>query len=266
MYAFTHALMYVTDLGSRRPRLPRTRAGLAGDAETFIAWCLDEQDYDLGAEVLLSWPLLRLKWSATATFAFAVLANVEDRAGFLPSPGINLHRYHGFEGDERTRYAVAAAYHTAYVMGLLCAAALNQGCAPPASVPRRRTRRGEVQAIVELLDDDACERHWWQLYQGLEEPQQAALIPLVLDIAMQRAVTRRELALVQRAVGIALRTGCAGRTSVRQAVHLLQRATRLADSQTDELPVADRETRAPGADRSVRQSIGAVIEPRRPLG
>ena len=47
-YAFTHALMYAGDLGSRVPRLPRGQATIEADAEAALGRCLDDQDFDLG--------------------------------------------------------------------------------------------------------------------------------------------------------------------------------------------------------------------------
>ena len=55
-YAFTHALMYLTDLGSRRVRLPRPQSTITAEADAALAASLDEPDYDLSGEILLTWP------------------------------------------------------------------------------------------------------------------------------------------------------------------------------------------------------------------
>jgi hypothetical protein len=86
-YAFTHAVIYLADDCMGSVRLPRTRAELFADADALLVGCLDDQDYDLAGEVLLTWPLLRGHWTATAAFAFHTLAAVEDEASFLPSAG-----------------------------------------------------------------------------------------------------------------------------------------------------------------------------------
>ncbi|MFA8325705.1 DUF6895 family protein [Burkholderia ubonensis] len=78
VYAFTHALMYATDFGDRRPRLPRKLSAIVLDAETALAFALDTDDLDLVAEVLLIWPMLGLPWSPTAVFAFRRLTAVAD--------------------------------------------------------------------------------------------------------------------------------------------------------------------------------------------
>ena len=149
VYALTHAIMYVTDLGTRRPRLPRSIGAILADAEAALAWALDDQDYDLGGEILLTWPMLRRRWSASAVFGFRVLARVEDEAGFLPTPMTRVDRYLALTGDERTRYVLATAYHAIYVMGLLCAASLRHGCAPPARIARGR-------AVARLREGGSC--------------------------------------------------------------------------------------------------------------
>jgi hypothetical protein len=87
-YAFTHALMYLTDLGSRRARLPRCQSTIAAEADAWLAANLDEPDYDLSGEILLTWPYTRRCWSASAIVGFALLASVEDRLGFLPAQPI----------------------------------------------------------------------------------------------------------------------------------------------------------------------------------
>lgn len=135
IYAFTHALMYVTDFNLIPALLPRRRALILAEAEALLARCLDEQDYDLAGEVLLSWPLTGKSWSAAAAFAFRVLARVEDKAGFLPTAGTRISEIRAREGVARTRYLLATAYHTAYVMGLLCAACLRPGHAPLSRFP-----------------------------------------------------------------------------------------------------------------------------------
>jgi hypothetical protein len=83
-YAFTRAVMYASDLGRTQVALPRRSSDIASDAIAALAFSLDGDDFDLTAEVLSSWPMLRLAWSPCASFAFQVLANVQDELGFLP--------------------------------------------------------------------------------------------------------------------------------------------------------------------------------------
>src|SRR5699024_3835411 len=77
--------IYASSFGAARPVLARPEGDLMADLEAMTARCLDEDDYDLGAEVLLSWPFLRADWTPTETFALQVLAEVTDSFGILPS-------------------------------------------------------------------------------------------------------------------------------------------------------------------------------------
>jgi hypothetical protein len=86
LYAFTHALMYFRDFNIRPRRLPRARPVILAEAEAALARCLDEEDYDLGGEVLMAWPLTGPSWSSAAAFGFRVLAGAEDEHGSGPRP------------------------------------------------------------------------------------------------------------------------------------------------------------------------------------
>ena len=232
-YAFTHALMYAGELGSRVPRLPRRRA-VEADAEAALGRCLDDEDFDLGGEVLLTWPLLRRPWSAAATFGFGCLAAIEDEAGFLPGLSVSTEAFAALEGEERTRYAVAMSYHTAYVMGLLCAVSLHPGPVPPATVPMSRRHRGATDALARLADGDASSgrpRHWESRFTDLVAGQRDALAPLVLAIRLRRAARDRDLALVQALLRLAADYDLLDAPAPRQALELLSRA-RLLQSAT----------------------------------
>lgn len=228
VYAFTHAVMFATDLGARSPGLPRPRAAIAADAEAALARCLDEQDYDLGGEVLLTWPLLRRPWSAAAAFGFHCLARVEDEAGFLPAPVIPLERLATLTGEARARYALAMSYHTVYVMGLVCSLALRPGGAPPRAVPRTRRHRGAATALLELPGADSAPRHWQGVLAMLDAAQRDALAPLLLAMRLRRAAARRDLAGVQELLRAAARFDLLAGPAPQQAIELLQRASLLS--------------------------------------
>lgn len=131
LYALTHAIAYATDFG----RWP-VPAGVDGAAvlalcESALAITLDDDDFDLAAELVMAWPCLRTPLSPVAAYAFGVLCQVEDRAGILPS--LTLRRVAVEAQPERLRAAhtVVTAYHTALVMGLACALLLRAGGAAP---------------------------------------------------------------------------------------------------------------------------------------
>ena len=133
-YAHTHAFMYFTDFGYAARPLPRPRSEILGESAAVVARSLLLEDYDLTAEMLMAWPLTSAPWSPAAAFGFRVLAELEDKVGFLPAKHGTPEKFLRLEGGERTTYALAAAYHTVYVMGILCALALRPGNAPPAEI------------------------------------------------------------------------------------------------------------------------------------
>jgi hypothetical protein len=243
IYAFTHALMYVTDWNLNPRALPRPREAILADAEAALARCLDEQDYDLAAEVLLAWPLTGQSWSAAAAFGFRVLARVEDEAGFLPAPSTRLQRLNSLQGAERRDYLLATAYHTVYVMGLLCAAALQQGRTPPSAIPTGTPRPGSAAAIVPFLNHQAqsesadgrasCEpslrqSHWWDEFQRLDTLESDALAGLLLNVALRRKAVQRDFGALRDLLEAAYTARVADSPAASQAAELLERVAMLA--------------------------------------
>jgi len=227
VYAFTHALMYVTDLGSLKPRLPRSQGNIVGDAEAALAQSLAEDDYDLGAEVLLAWPMLGARWTPAATFGFRVLTSVEDEAGFLPALSIRLDRYRALVGEARTRYALASAYHTVYVMGLLCAAALGSGWLPAREVPHASRARGAAARILDIIGSANPPPRWRECFGALDPPQQDCLGPLLMAMGLRQAAASRELRTIKALLEVAVEFGVVGGPAPRHGAELLRRAARL---------------------------------------
>jgi len=228
-YAFTHALMYLTDLGGRRARPPRSGAILAAEADAVLASCLDEPDYDLGGEILLTWPYLQRRWSASANAGFAILASVEDRVGFLPSPGVSLKRANTLSGEERERYVLSRSYHTAFVMGLLCAAALSEGRRPSARIPARGAPRGAAAEFLALIGPINPKPDWRAYMEALPEAEQDAAAALLFNICLRRAASRRDLSALRAALLAGQRHGLLDAPAPRQAAQLLRRGARFAD-------------------------------------
>jgi hypothetical protein len=229
IYAFTHALIYGTDLGNIQLRLPRPRAVIFAEAEAALAQCLDDEDYDLAGEVLLAWPLTGRRWSTVATFGFAVLARVEDEAGFLPAPTTRLGRLRELEGPARERYLLATAYHTVYVMGLLCAAALRPGRAPPQRVPANLTAAGSASRWLQFLDGDG-RPHWRRAFDLLAKCDQDRLVGMLFGIALRRSVRERRFAVTAQLLQQGYAAGLADVPIASQAAELLQRVASLGNS------------------------------------
>jgi hypothetical protein len=220
-YAFTHLLMYCTDFGFRRGPLPRRRSVILGEASSLLAKCLDTEDYDLAGEVLLAWPFTGARWSASAAFSFRVLARIEDHIGVVPGGTTKADRLHRLDGHERLRYALGTAYHTAYVMGFICAAALLPGRAPPITLTGRPIKESFVQRLQPYLDPD--QGHWQTEWSGLTTAEHTALAPLMLDIAIAQKCRKREYEAVHDVLVLALDYDMASSSLCAQAAELLQR-------------------------------------------
>jgi hypothetical protein len=223
IYAFTHALMYVTDFNLQPMPLPRSRLVILAEAQAALARCLDEQDYDLTGEVLLSWPLTGKSWSAAAAFTFRVLAHVEDKAAFLPTPSTRISELRALEGVERTQYLVATAYHTAYVMGLVCAASLRPGHEPPATLPSDNVKPGVAKRILSLLDADGRAPHWREEFRQLTEQEADALAEFLIDIALRRKFAARDFEGIRSVLELAYDLNLTDRPGVSQAAEMLHR-------------------------------------------
>jgi len=223
IYAFTHALMYVTDFNLVPALLPRRRGLILAEAEALLAHCLDEQDYDLSGEVLLSWPLTGRTWNAASAFAFRVLANVEDKAGFLPTPSTRISEIRAREGAARTQYLLATAYHTAYVMGLLCAASLKAGYAPPSAIPIAGAKAGSAKQLLRFLDAGGECPHWREEFRQLNSLEADALAGFLLCIALRRRVKKRDFGGLRDQLKLAYDLDLADSPAASQAAELLQR-------------------------------------------
>jgi hypothetical protein len=228
-YAFTHSLIYASDLGTTRVTLPRRSSDISADATAALAFSLDRDDFDLTAEVLLTWPMLRLAWSPSACFAFRVLADVHDELGFLPGLSFDRSRYDHLHGSQRMRYALATSYHAIFVMGFLSAAALLPARAPAASVPATYRRSAGGTALVSLFDDESSRPRWQRNLAVLSARQQHSVAPLLLAMLLRRAKAKGDLTLFRECLSVSLRHGLIDGSAASQAAALLRRSVSLAE-------------------------------------
>jgi len=232
IYAFTHALMYATRFGTAPEQLPRPKNVILLEAEAALARCLDDCDYDLAGELLLAWPLTDGTWSPTAIFAFRVLAQIEDEAGFLPTPNTRTKRADVLQGKDRTLYLLATAYHTAYVMGLLCAATAQTNKAPPKKISIRDARPGASRLILEMIDADtqyaSGNSHWRNVLRNMKPVEQDALADFLLNIAIRRKIVTREFEDVTKLLKHGEIFGLTDAPAASQAAELLDRLATFA--------------------------------------
>lgn len=221
VYAFTHALLYVRDFNIDPLPLPRSTEDILLDAEAAVARCLEEEDYDLCGEVLLAWPLTGTPWSPIASFACQVLARIEDEAGFLPSPATRVERVHQLEDRERREYLLATAYHTAYVMGLLCAAALQPGNQPPDGMPRCSPRPRASRRLLPHQSEQR--RHWRDDFDRLSPSEQDGLADLIFATAVYRRTRNRDFAGLREVLAIGYDEGLVATPMASHAAEMLER-------------------------------------------
>ena len=222
-YAFTHALMYLSGFGAWQPALPRPLEEVVAEASGLLARALVAEDYDLAAEVLMAWPLTGSDWSPAAGFGFRVLAEFEDEVGYLLAGNGIPGRYHHLSGPERTTYALAASYHTAYVWGILCALATRPGGAPPRRADGRLSDPAVIDALRALIPD--ADTPWQRSYARLDAAERSALGPFLVDAALLSAARRNDVVSLARALELAVANGLADSPGCAQAAELLHRLT-----------------------------------------
>ena len=220
-YAFTHLIFYCTDFGYDADGLRRRRAMVLTEASSLLARYLDAEDYDLAGEVLLSWPLTGSKWAPVAALGFRVLASIEDQAGTLPGGHSNPARLRALAGDARIAYALGTAYHTAYVMGFVCAACLRPGRAPPTRISGFRFETACLRSVLSYIKND--QGHWQTVFSNLAAHEQLALAPFLFDIAIVQTSRRHEYELVREILTVACTYKIPLSPIASQAVELLER-------------------------------------------
>lgn len=233
-YAHTHVFMYFTDFGYTPRPLPRPRDELLAESTALLARSLLLDDYDLAAEVLMAWPLTSASWSPAAAFGFRVLAELEDEMGFLPAKSGAPAKFHQLEGAERTKYALAASYHTAYVMGMLCGLALRPANAPPAEIRGSLAEAGLVDELSSVIGD--ADMPWRKTLRRLEPDEQRALVPFLLAMALLSSARNNDFAAVRRLLELAVQHGLADTPLCAQSAELLHRVSVISMAQPTEPP------------------------------
>ena len=225
-YAHTHAFMYFTDFGYSARPLPRPRAEILGESAVLLARSLLLEDYDLTAEVLMAWPLTSAPWSPAATFGFRVLTDLEDAVGFLPAKHGTPEKFHRLTGVERTTYALAASYHTVYVMGMLCALACRPGNAPQTAISGPLASADVVEEMLGMIQE--ADTPWRRTFNRIQPAEQRSLAPFLLDMALLSRGRNSDFAAVGRLLDLAVRHGLADTPLASQSAELLHRMSACA--------------------------------------
>jgi Domain of unknown function (DUF6895) len=231
IYAFTHALLYATDMGRRPLASARRRRDIEADALIALGFALEAQDCDLTVEVLWTWPMLGLRWHPAALFALKDLIERQDSLGFLPGIGFDAQRAAEMSPEQRERHVRETCYHTVYVMGFLCAVALRQDRLPHLAPRRtkRGTSRGAGDVLLEFLQWDKRQPEWCARMADQSAERQDAAAPLLLSVLARRAAEASDLARLRLVLNAALQCGLASGPAPVQAAALLRRAQGLAE-------------------------------------
>jgi hypothetical protein len=228
VYALTHALLYATDFGNHKPLLARLDEDILARVRSALAGALDDDDFDLAGELLLAWPFLNAAWDESASLAFAVLAAVEDEVGVLPSLALDRAEYERQPVAARKSYVAAVAYHTAYVMGLLCAVMLSRNSRAAVMPTEASGSAAFSEAMLVRLATDKRRPQWLRYVEALPSSSRAGYAPLLLDVAIRRAVRQLNLGQVQQLLQIGVEHGVAHSPLCLQAADLLHRLSRLS--------------------------------------
>mgnify|MGYP003375912493 CR=1 FL=1 len=210
-FALTHELFYVSDFArTPAPRLPRPRRAVLADVRALLARFVRLEDYDLSGELLMAWPELAAPWDPAAAFCFRVLAEVADEVGTLPCGNVDPARVAALNADEAGKYLRATGYHTAFVMGFCCAAALRAGPPPRSLPPAEPVPSADVvwPELYPLIDHRRG--HWQPVFETLAESEKRALTPLLADMATLDCLEVRDYRRTAHVLAVAARGGIEG--------------------------------------------------------
>lgn len=230
LYALTHAIAYATDFG--RWNLPQ---GLSPDRVLGLANCalanvVDDDDFDLVAELVLAWPCLGVPLSAQAAFALSVLERVEDEAGVVPSFGLQSAVIHRQPEALRKTYTTAVSYHTALVMGLACTAVLRHR---PGVEKQQTPASGHTvfaKGLLNRLTTQNARPQWLVDAARLDSPALAALSPFLLDVALVRSVRKMDFGAAHGLLSDAVQAGVLLSPLALQTAQMLSRLAASTDA------------------------------------
>lgn len=208
-YAFTHALMYATDFGRDPGGVPAAWVPrLTEQARSALAGALDDDDYDVAGELLLTWPLLGVDAGPVESAALRVLCDVAEQVGTLPSLTLGLAS--AASGLDAGDAALLSTYHTGYVFTALAALAPTVGWAEPGV---------GVRSLRDAWPAPGRRPGWLDVRAA-----RLAADPLPREAELRRAVREQRLADL---AALLCRPGTPATPTTTQAFELLHRLTLL---------------------------------------
>jgi hypothetical protein len=110
-------------------------------------------------------------------------------------------------------------------MGLICAASLQPGFAPPIALPATIAKPGSAKQMLSFLDTDGKRSHWRDEFDRLSESEADTLAGLLLSIALRRRVARRDFAGLYDVLNAACELDLVNSPAASQAAEMLERLT-----------------------------------------
>ena len=114
-YALTHCVMYLTDFGQKPLNSDIDATPILVCIREALLWNLHEKDFDLIAELLLTYLYLGGKHDNIFTLSLYFLKENWNTLGFLPSRSFDVAEYKSKIGIEKQSYGFSNIYHTLYV-------------------------------------------------------------------------------------------------------------------------------------------------------
>ena len=187
-YAITHAIMYLTDFGTKPLPPSISQKRVSEMVDSCLAWHLLAGNFDLLGELLISAALVDHSWSPYARITIRMLTSVFDEFGFLPSATFDTKRYRELGGDEASAYAFHHIYHSTYVAGILCQVLL--GCRDTAT----RAWTSSVSTEPSLLSECESAVHAAHEFCAQSNPHvtlsPTPWSPVPVDMTLQRTISR----------------------------------------------------------------------------
>ena len=121
----------------------------------------------------------------------------------LPCGNVDVGHLDRLEPDERSRYARATAYHTAFVMGFLCAASLHDRSRPPTTIDGRRYPDATWMGFLAHVDDDQGD--WLDVFADCDNSEKAVLAPMLCYFAILQTLRRRDYRALRDVLVLAAR-------------------------------------------------------------
>lgn len=201
-YAFTHALMYVTDFGDQPLPENLEISHLESLNDQLIAAQIVNENLDILGELLMSAMFLSRPWSVRARFAWHFLAETWNQFGILPSPSFEAKEYAKLSAKDARAYAFKHTYHTIYVGAILCSLILRRpevivspatDCLLSADISLDKVMQ-RIDECPSLRGLSSCQ--WTKVFQGSSIGQtigQAELSAMLCDGLAVHAVQQYDL-------------------------------------------------------------------------